>query len=123
VILIDTSALVDSLCGERRSAEQLHGLIATGEQVLISAPVLFEWLRGARLRDELVYQEEFFPSEQTLTFGPSEARVAARLYRKVKRARGREIDLAIAATAIVWGAALWTLNRGDFEDIPDLNLV
>jgi len=45
------------------------------------------------------------------------------LYRKVRRPRGREIDLAIAATAILRDAALWTLNRDDFRDIESLPLV
>lgn len=123
MILIDTSALVDSVCGERRSSAQLQILIAAGEQILIPALVLFEWLRGPRLRDELVFQEELFPREQAVAFGPSEAAVAARLYTEVKRARGREIDLAIAATALVRDASLWTLNREDFEDVPSLRLV
>jgi len=41
----------------------------------------------------------------------------------VRRPRGREVDLAIAACAIVHGARLWTLNRDDFTDIPDLDLI
>jgi predicted nucleic acid-binding protein len=41
----------------------------------------------------------------------------------VSRARGREIDLAVAACAMANGAAIWTLNPGDFRDIPDLRLV
>jgi predicted nucleic acid-binding protein len=44
------------------------------------------------------------------------------LYSSVKRARGREIDLAIAACAMVHGAALWTDNPRDFSDLPDLRL-
>jgi predicted nucleic acid-binding protein len=55
-------------------------------------------------------------------FGPHEASVAAGLSRAVSRPRGRELDLAIAASAISWGAALWTLNRRDFEDVPELDL-
>ena len=47
----------------------------------------------------------------------------ADLYRKVKQARGREIDLAIAACTIVHNSRLWTLNPVDFKDIPNLNLV
>ena len=42
---------------------------------------------------------------------------------EVPRARGREIDLAVAACAIADGASLWTLNRDDFRDIPGLKLI
>jgi len=45
------------------------------------------------------------------------------LYRQVKRPRGREIDLAIAACALSSGAALWTLNVSDFRDVPELSLI
>ena len=38
------------------------------------------------------------------------------------RGRGREIDLAIAATAIAQNASLWTLNSEDFRDIDGLSL-
>ena len=48
---------------------------------------------------------------------------AARLYKQVARARGRDIDLAVAASAIASGAAIWTLNPADFRDIPDLRLI
>lgn len=55
-------------------------------------------------------------------FGAEEAALAAQLYRTVRRARGREIDLAVAACALTHGAAFWTLNAQDFGDIPDLTL-
>jgi predicted nucleic acid-binding protein len=32
------------------------------------------------------------------------------------------VDLAIAACAITWDAELWTLNLGDFADIPGLKV-
>ena len=48
--------------------------------------------------------------------------MAARLYQQVRRARSREIDLAIAACAITREIPLWTLNRKDFDDIPGLVL-
>lgn len=68
-------------------------------------------------------QEELFPRDQAVAFGSAEASLAADLYRKVRFARGREIDLAIAATALTRDAALWALNRQDFRDIPGLRLV
>ena len=48
--------------------------------------------------------------------------MSAKLYRNVKRPRGWEIDLAIAACALVRDVELWTLNRSDFADIPGLRL-
>lgn len=88
----------------------------------LPAVVLYEWLRGPRLPQELRVQEELFPREQVIPFGSEEAAVAADLYKRAARARGREIDLAIAATAIVRDAALWTLNDEDFADIRGLRL-
>jgi predicted nucleic acid-binding protein len=55
-------------------------------------------------------------------FASLEAALAAGLYGRLRKARGREIDLAIAACAIARNARLWTLNTEDFEDIPDLEV-
>lgn len=123
MIVVDTSALVDSLTGPKRSAARLRSFIEEGERLLVPALVLYEWERGPRLDEELAAQEALLPSDAALPFGPEEAATAAGLYRRVGKARGREIDLAIAAHAIVQGAALWTLNRRDFADVPDLELV
>jgi len=122
VVHLDTSALVDALTGARRSAPALRRAIERGERIHLSAIVLYEWLRGPRRAVELTDQEALFPREAAVTFGPAEASHAARLYAQVKRPRGREVDLAIAASAIVHGASLWTLNHEDFADIPGLML-
>jgi len=58
-----------------------------------------------------------------IAYGPEEAQKSASVYRAVQRARGRDVDLAIASCALVNGAALWTLNVRDFADIPGLRLV
>jgi len=84
--------------------------------------VLYEWLRGPRLPQELEVQEAVLPAAGALPFGAEEARTAARLYREARRPRGREIDLVIAACAMTWEGALWTLNPADFRDIPGLRL-
>ena len=123
MIFIDTSALVDSLTGERRSGPKLRRFIDAGEPIAVSAVVLYEWLRGPRTDDELLEQEEIFPRDRSIPFGAAEATRAADLFKRVPRARTKEIDLAIAATALVRDASLWTLNRVDFEDIPGLKLV
>ncbi|MBI4611676.1 MAG: type II toxin-antitoxin system VapC family toxin [Candidatus Rokubacteria bacterium] len=123
MIHLDTSVLVDALTGPKRSAPQLRTWIERGERILLSALVLYEWLRGPRLQEEIEAQEALFPQEAAVPFGPREALLAADLHRTLRRPRGRELDLAVAACALAHGAALWTLNREDFRDIPDLTLV
>lgn len=122
MIVLDTSVLVDALSGPRRSAPALRRVIEAGERILLPSLVLYEWLRGPRRREELAAQEALLPREQAMPFGPEEAALAARLYAEVARPRGREIDLAIAAAALVHEAPLWTLNPADFADIPRLEL-
>jgi predicted nucleic acid-binding protein len=120
VIVPDTGALIDSLSGPKRSANALRAAIGRGERILVPALVLYEWLRGPRLPEEIAAREALFPSSAALAFGLDEAALGARLYRSVPRLRGREIDLASAASAILRDASLWTLNVPGFTDIPEL---
>lgn len=120
--LLDTSVLIDSLSGSKRSASALRTAIERRERILVPCLVLYEWLRGPRLPAEIEVQEALFPADTAIVFGPREAALSAELYRSLKRPHGREIDLAIAACAIVRDADLWTLNRADFNDIPKLRL-
>jgi predicted nucleic acid-binding protein len=122
VIVIDTSVLIDCLTGAKLSAPAIRGAIADGEEFLLPALVLYEWLRGPRLSEELAAQERLFPSKSAIPFDKEEAKVSADLYRSVRRARTREVDLAIAACALVHHARLWTLNRADFQDVPGIQL-
>jgi predicted nucleic acid-binding protein len=121
MIHLDTSVLVDALTGGA-SAAALRAAIADGERLAVSSLVLYEWLRGPRRASELAAQAQLFPAEEAVALDHTIARSAAELYRRVKRARGREIDLAIAACALSHEASLWTLNRRDFADIPGLGL-
>jgi predicted nucleic acid-binding protein len=127
VIVLDASVLIDGLTGLKRSAPAIRESLAEGERMLLPALVLYEWLRGPRLSQELAAQEALFPAKSAIPFGPEEAAVAAGLsrivkHRTVKRPRGREVDLGIAACALVRGAHLWTLNPRDFRDVPGIRL-
>ena len=122
MIHLDTSVLVDALTGPRRSARALRAVIERGDRTVLSTLVLYEWRRGPRRRAELQAQEALWPSENAVPIDAAAALNAAALYGKVARPRGREVDLAIAACALAQDAALWTLNRGDFADIPGLRL-
>ena len=122
-IHLDTSALVGALAGPREASDRLHGFIAERHRVQLSAIVLYEWLRGPRTINELRVQEELFPGAHAVPFGTEAAAQAAALYAQLPRARGRDLDIAIAACALVNDAALWTLNTRDFSDVPGLKLV
>ena len=123
MIHLDTSALIAALTGPRQAAPALRELLRDGERLALSTVVLYEWWRGGRRPEELADQETFLPTTSAVSFGVREAEIAAGIYRRVKRPRQREVDIAIAACAIANGAALWTLNPRDFSDIPGLELV
>lgn len=122
MIHLDTSALIASLTGQRVAAPGLRRLIYDGLRLGMCTLVLYEWLRGPRHPDEIAAQEVIVPAAEAVPFGIDEAAIATGLYRKVRRPRGREMDLAIAACAMTRGAALWTMNPLDFRDIPGLTL-
>jgi hypothetical protein len=122
-IHLDTSALIDALTGPRRSLDRLIELVNASHRLALSSLVLYEWLRGPRTHAELQAQGDLFPPEAVVDFDAKMATVASRLYTAARKPRGREIDIAIAATAIAHGASLWTLNIKDFESIPDVTLV
>lgn len=114
--------LIAALSGERPLAARFLEQLAEGEPLRVSALVVFEYLRGPRSEIERHDFDRLFPDADRVSFGALEATAAAALYRSIPRARGREIDLAIAACAIVHGATLWSLNPRDFRDIPGLRL-
>ena len=123
IVHLDTSAIVGAFAGSRPEIERLTDLLAQGHRLSMSTVALYEWLRGPRTTAEIDIQTGIVPPESVCTFGPQDAALAARLYQSVRRPRGRDLDLAIAACALVNDAALWTTNRKDFDDIPGLELL
>jgi predicted nucleic acid-binding protein len=123
MVHIDTSALIDALTGPRRSLPRLTAIVEDGHRIAISSLVLYEWRRGPRVAAELSAQDSLLPIEEVAPLDGAAAALAADLYRRLSRPRGREIDIAIAACALAHDATLWTLNPADFTDIPGLTLV
>lgn len=122
MIILDTSVLVEALSAGGRYGTRFRQAIEARHRLAVPSLVLYEWLRGPRTPAELHAQEALLPASAALPFGPGEAALAAELYRSLSRPRGRDVDLAIAATALAWRAPLWTLNSADFEDVPGLDL-
>jgi predicted nucleic acid-binding protein len=121
-IHLDTSVLIDVATKARSLLPTLRLAVSKGHRIGTCAPVMYEWLRGPRIALDLENQRELCPGDRVVTFGAAEAALAADLYRRLRDARGREMDIAIAACAIEHGAALWTVNARDFRDIPGLQL-
>ena len=90
MIHIDTSALIASLTGHRTAAPVMRGFISDGIRLGFSVPVLYEWLRGPRVPDELSAQEILLPTRAAFAFGADEAKLAADLYRRMNRPRWRD---------------------------------
>lgn len=123
MIHLDTSALVDALVTPHRSFDRLMSFVEDGHRLCISTLVLYEWLRGPRTVAERLAQEEILPAAAAVPFDAEAAARAAEIYEAVSRPRSRQADIAIAACALVQGAALWTLNKRDFADVPGLEIV
>ncbi|HEY7392676.1 MAG TPA: hypothetical protein VH640_29415, partial [Bryobacteraceae bacterium] len=70
---------------------------AEGTQLVMPVLVLYEWRRGPRTPADLNVQRRLIPDETCLPFTVTEASIAADLYRRLSGARGREMDIAIAA--------------------------
>lgn len=122
LIHLDTSLLIDAFTGSRRSLAAVRTATTRGDAITFSTIVLYEWLRGPRTDVETSAVATFVAGDLLAVFGVREAERAAALYRRVRGARQRQADLAIAACAIQHGAVLWTLNPVDFEDVPGLTL-
>lgn len=122
MIVLDTSVLIEALGRGGRMRGDLRAAWAAGERIRVPTLVHYEWDRGPRTGTERAVFERLFPEEEWIPFGPAESRIAAELHQTVSSPRRREIDLAIAACALSWSGTLWTLNRGDFEDVAGLEL-
>jgi predicted nucleic acid-binding protein len=122
LIHLDTSILIDAFTGSRQSLGNVVSATTDGHVLAFCSVVQFEWLRGPRTEDEEGAVRRLFGADGIVPFGEREARTAAALYRRVKRARSRQADLAVAACALEHHARLWTLNEQDFADVPGLTL-
>jgi len=122
ILHLDTSVLIATLTVPAPTPDPIEKQIRAAHRLLISTLVLFEWLRGPRTDAESALRLTLFPDPHVVVFGLGDATRAADLYRTLRRARHREVDIAIAACAIEHEAALWTLNPKDFHDIPGLTL-
>lgn len=123
-MILDTNIIIDHL--RKPSDESLLTKMTknhSNETLGISVISIQELYEGKSTKD--LTKENFMLSILgLLTVLPYDAEVA-KLAGKIARDSSESIDLgdtAIAATTILNGASLLTLNEKHFESIPDLNL-
>jgi tRNA(fMet)-specific endonuclease VapC len=128
---LDTSFLIDLIrsgasARRRRATDKLRDLLARGEGLTTSRFNVAELLVGVyRSNDperELRNVEALLQNLMVLEFGPESARLFAQitaLLQQVGRPAG-DMDVLIAATALVAGESLVTANPTHFQCIPGL---
>ena len=122
--LIDTNVAIHLRDGERSIIAQLDALSAKPEMSVLTR---VELEGGVYSRPELMAKRRAAVDAllTTMKVHPFDA-AAASAYRDILAARGfvrsRITDRMIAATALVHGLTLITINGDDFRDIPGLSL-
>ncbi len=126
MVILDTNIIIDHLRLNQQKMSYLMKIVKnTPEELLalsvISVQELYEGL-STRHHDKEQY---LLATISPLKIVPYTYEVA-QLAGKIARDSNRPIefaDAAIAATTIIHGAQLYTLNKKDFKDIPQLDLV
>jgi hypothetical protein len=101
VIVVDTSALIDSLVGPRRSAPRMRALIEEGERLVLPTLVLDECWRGPRRSEGLAAQEALFPQRGGASVRDRAGAGRGALHGLVNRVDGKSSTVILAS---------WSMN-------------
>lgn len=123
-LMIDTSILIDYFRKKDKSKSRLVSHFREYDKIFISTITEFEIFNGAHEAHKQFW-ETMLTNLIVLDFNRAAARQSARtvVQLKSKRKSIDKPDLFIAATAIVYGLTLDTLNSKHFIDIENLNLL
>jgi predicted nucleic acid-binding protein len=120
-VVADTSVLVDHLRGDERPMEMMRAAIERGDGISASEASRIELLAGVRAGEEqpllrLFALLDWIPIDREV------AEVAGDLTRRFRHSHPGVglADYAIAATAKLSEADLWTLNLRHFPMFPEL---
>ncbi|MFH1182525.1 MAG: type II toxin-antitoxin system VapC family toxin [Candidatus Woesearchaeota archaeon] len=118
-VCIDTDAAIELINGTAKAAGILN--LISEKEVFIATITLFELLLR---KTNLKAVENFASLVELLEFDDKAARKASEITKELG-SKGIQVgfrDVFIAATAVVNGCELLTLNRKDFSRIKDLHL-
>jgi predicted nucleic acid-binding protein len=114
MIHLDTNYLIGLLVRGSVEAMKVDQWLAAGQPIAASAIAWSEFLNGPVTSTETSQVETVLQS-QIISFGKTEAMLAADLFNKTGRRRGSRFDCLIAATAVLNQAGLATANQSDFK--------
>lgn len=123
MVILDTNIIIDHLRQSKKKKTILTGLVEkfSREELAISVISIQELFEGQSTKEE-ERESDLLETISSLKIFPYTFEVA-KLAGEIARDFDREIDIAdaaIAATAIIKGAQLATLNKKDFSGIKDL---
>lgn len=120
MICLDTNYLIMGLVAESREAKALVEWNGRGERLVTSTVCWYEFLCGPVHDDQVAMMKVLL--HEVLSFDPSQAAEAARLFNAVGRRRPLRIDAMVAASAIIRNAPLATGNPDDFRPFVPFGL-
>lgn len=121
MIVADTTVFVDYLRGQPDAVRTVRTSILDGDPLAASVVTRMELLAGVRDAERPAL-EAFLDQIPWIPVTTDIADVAGALMQRFLRSHGAisPNDYLIGATALVYGAALWTANRRHFPYLPDL---
>lgn len=120
MIHLDTSFLISALEARPAQDRKLRRWMTAGKTLAISAFAWAEFLGGPLHASELALADEIIAVRRDFT--AQDAALAARLFNESGRRRGSLPDCMIAATALVDGASIATVNVTDFRRFEEFGL-
>lgn len=123
LLIIDTDILIDIGRNNKVAIERLK-LEKDKYELTVSVITEMELLIGCRNKTELKYVEQFLEGFEILSLNLEISKKAVDLLKQYRLSHGLLIaDSLIAATAIIFNAALLTKNQKDFKFIKELRFL
>lgn len=123
-MVVDTGILIEHLRAKDKLSTTLYRILE-GTEIYISAVTIYELYMGATTNDKIADVRAITESFTVLPFTNAIAQKAAEIYHDL-RLKNQMIefrDIFIAATCIVNGLPIVTLNKKQFKRIAGLKII
>lgn len=123
-MILDSCFLIDLMAGDERAVAKLDELVENATPMGVSTLTVTEVGSGLRNESERNEFDDILDRVESIPFGKSESRRAARLQRRLQSEGQRvgAIDVMIAATAVEQDRGVVTRNVSEFNRIDDVRV-